>query len=472
MTQPPRRSEWAELSVKERARRVGRLRHLLASDPQRFIDAIDLPFRRSAVETIASEIIPLADASRFLERNAARILRPRKLGFRGRPMWLWGTRAEIHRQPLGRVLIIGPGNYPLMLAGIQTIQALVAGNEVLLKPAPGTGAVAIVFAEALRSCGVPESAITVLDESPEAARSHYGQVDKVILTGSVKSGQAVAHDLAEHLTPTVMELSGCDAAVVLAGADIRLAASCLRFGLAFNGSNSCIAPRRLLVEESVADELVKELSLALASVPSLKISADMQCHMRALGEEAIAGGAKLVFGEWPDAGTMTPLLFDHAKPCMQMQREDIGAPMASIVRITSISDVHAANARCPFRLGASIFGPPTVANQLARGLDVGSIVINDLIAPTADPRLPLGGAGVSGFGSTRGAEGLLEMTRPKVIQTVGRSPRFHLQMETPATEQLVRAQLRMSHGSSWSGRLGSLKQLVSIGRKAGRGKSA
>jgi acyl-CoA reductase-like NAD-dependent aldehyde dehydrogenase len=464
--------EWSDLSVTERVRRVCGLRHRLASDPQPFIDAIKLPFRRSPVETLAAEIIPLADACAFLERNAVRLLRPRRLGLHGRPSWLWGIGSEIHRQPFGRVLIIAPGNYPLMLSGIQTIQALVAGNTVLLKPAPGTRGVAVLLAGALRYCGVPESALTVLEESADAAKSCYGKIDKLILTGSMQSGRVVAHDVAEHLIPTVMELSGCDAAIVLPGADIKLTAACIRFGLQFNGSNSCIAPRRLLVHQSIADELVSQLKPLLAIAGPLTISPELACRVRSLGKEAIQAGATLICGHWPENGMMAPLLIDHAKPDMQLQREDVGAPIASIVRVSNTADVHAANAKCPFRLGASIFGPPAAARELAHDLKVGTIVINDLMAPTADPRLPFGGAGASGFGSTRGAEGLLEMTRPKTVQIVGGSPRFHLQMDKPSTEALVRAQLQMSHAKGWPRRLGGLRKLVSIGYAASKGVKA
>jgi acyl-CoA reductase-like NAD-dependent aldehyde dehydrogenase len=460
--------QWRALSVETRVKRVCALRHMLATNPQPFIDAIQLPFRRSTVETLAAEIIPLADACKFLEQNAPRLLRPRPLALRGRPLWLWGNRSQIHRVPLGRVLIISPGNYPLMLAGIQTIQALVAGNGVLFKPAPGTRPLALLFAESLHSLGVPKAAMIVLDESPEAAKRYYDQIDKVILTGSVRSGKAVASDLAEHLKPAVMELSGCDAAIVLPGADLALAASCIRFGLAFNGSNSCIAPRRILAHTAVADGLAAELCKLLPTVPPVQLPEHVCCHVTELGKEAVASGAKLISGDWPSDGTMAPLLLDHAMPAMRLQQEDIFAPVASIVRVNSIAAIHAANAMCPFRLGASVFGTIPEAQQLARESNVGSVCINDLMAPTSDPRLPFGGAGVSGFGSTRGAEGLLEMTQPKTISVSRGALRFHLQPDTDSTPNLLQGLLKFSHAASWSERFAGLKQLIAAGRATQR----
>jgi acyl-CoA reductase-like NAD-dependent aldehyde dehydrogenase len=458
--------DWARLEVRERVARVCGLRHLLADHPEKFVEALQLPFRRSAVETLSSEIIPLADACRFLERNAARLLRPRRLGSRGRPMWLWGTAAEIHRQPLGWVLIIGPGNYPLMLPGIQIVQALVAGNGVIFKPAPGSEAVSKLLVDSLIELGVPSAAIRLLDSSADAAAPYYPQVDQVILTGSNDTGQAVARHIAAHVKPAIMELSGCDAAIVLPGADLDLVVRCLRFGLWFNGSNSCIAPRRLLVHPAIADALVSKLAPALAAIEPIPLSPRTKSRLDELVHEALDHGAKLIAGRWPCADTVAPILLDDANPAMRLLQEDLGLPIASIVRVRNAAEIHAAQAACPFKLGASVFGPVREARDLARTLDVGSIVVNDLIAPTADPRLPFGGAGRSGFGVTRGAEGLLALTRPRVVQVCKRSPRFHLMPVTAQTPALLRAQLKMLHGTSAGEKFRGLKQLITLGRSA------
>ncbi len=390
---------WAQVPLKERISRVCALRHILADDPQPWIDAIRLPFRTSAEETLAAEIIPLADACRFLARAAPRALRPQYLGRRGRPFWLLGVDAEIRHEPLGTILIIGPVNYPLMIPGIGAIQALVAGNRVLLKPAPGTRPVLMLLAETLHGVGVPREACIVLDESPEAIEPWLGEIDKVILTGSAETGRAVARTLAPHLIPSVMELSGCDSAIVLADADVDLAARCLRFGLELNGGNSCIAPRRLFVDASIADRLLSQVD----------------------GFE-------------------------------------------SIVRTCAVEAIEQTNAH-PYRLGASIFGSLESARQVAAQLDVGSIVINDLIVPTADPRLPFGGRGQSGFGVTRGAEGLLEMTTLKTISTRRRGPRLHLMPPNGNTPAILAGQLAASHGRTIGSRLAGLLRLIRAARR-------
>ncbi len=174
---------------------------------------------RSVADTLVSEVLPLAEACRFLEREARWILAPQRLSTHARPFWLRRVTAETRREPLGVVLIIAPANYPLFLPGVQALQALAAGNAVLWKPAAGGMAAAEALRDVLVGCGLDPALLQLLDESPQAAADAIAAgVDKVFLTGSAATGTAVLSQLAAHRTPAVMELSGCDAVFVLPGA--------------------------------------------------------------------------------------------------------------------------------------------------------------------------------------------------------------------------------------------------------------
>ena len=204
---------------------------------------------RPVAEKLVSEVLPLADACRWLERSAARVLAPRRCGKSGRPFWMQGFSFEVQRQPFGVVLVIGPGNYPLFLPAVHSLHALAAGNAVLLKPAPGTRSVALIFAKLARAAGLDPALLTILPESVEAAHDAIADgVDKVIFTGSSENGRDVLARLAATNTPAVMELSGEDAVLVFADADLDLVVRALRFGTRLNGGETCIAPRRLIVE--------------------------------------------------------------------------------------------------------------------------------------------------------------------------------------------------------------------------------
>ena len=121
---------------------------------------------------------------------------------------------------------------------------------------------------------------------------------------------------------------------------------------------------------------------------------------------------------------------------------------------------------CPYALGASVFGDGGEAQSVAARLDVGVVTINDLIVPTADPRLPFGGRGESGFGVTRGAEGLLEMTRPKVISKRRGKWLPHLDAPTEADDDILSGLLDFSYSSGFRSRLRGLRKLISSARRA------
>jgi acyl-CoA reductase-like NAD-dependent aldehyde dehydrogenase len=388
---------WSAVPVTERLRRLRALRHAVAARATELAAAIDSP-GRTTVERLASEVLPLADAIRFLERRAGRLLRPRRFGARGRPLWLGRSRLEVRREPFGVVLIIGPANYPLLLAGVQAVQAIAAGNAAVIKPAPGHSGPARLLAALAADAGLDPSLLVVLGEEVHLVEDAVRVgVDKVVLTGSAETGQAVSALLAPHLTPAVMELSGHDSAFVCEGADLDLAARCIAYGVTLNGGGTCIAPRRVFVRNFAAPELETKLNAALG---------------------AAASSAAL-----------------------------------SIIPVRDMDQALAVSNDCPYRLGATIFGPAAAAAALAARVDAGCVVINDAIVPTADPRLPFGGRGRSGYGVTRGAEGLLEMTRVKAIATRVGSFRPHLDRPHPLDAGLFAGYVAAAHGGSWRSRL-------------------
>ncbi len=403
-------SLWALTPIRERLKVVRELRHFIAENAESLATAAAAGSDRPLAEKLVSEVLPLADACRWLERNARRVLAPRRCGRRGRPVWLQGVSFEVTRQPFGLVLVIGPGNYPLFLPAVHSLHALVAGNAVLLKPAPGTREVALVFANLARAAGLDPALLEILPESVDAARDAIADgVDKVIFTGSSDNGRDVLAALAETNTPSVMELSGEDPVLVFADADLDLVVRALRFGTRLNDGETCIAPRRLIVVQSIADEFVARLSVAGFSPPLIE---------RVRDEEAA-------------------------------------------VQRANFSD---------FALGASIFSRDIAsARALAARIKTGFVTINDLIVPTADPRMPFGGVKASGFGTTRGDEGLLEMTFPHVVAV--RRGRRHPHFGEPDRHdaQLFSSYIRAAHGRH---RFAAIRELVAaLIEKSNRRKS-
>jgi len=326
--------------------------------------------------------------------------------------------------------------------------------------------------------GLPEGVMQVLPELPEAAGLviRHG-VDKVFLTGSASTGRALSHELAESTTPSVMELSGCDAVFVLENADPNLVSDCLLLGLTFNQSQTCMAPRRVFVRHSQADEILRLLKLklenrarstlvqrdkkkrldplpsdpttALVRFPTLATRRD-RIHEQWIAA-AVAEGAELVVGSMAGGGPEVRAevtILDRVTSEMAVAQKDLFAPVLSIIRVESDLQALKENSKCPFALCATVFGSARRCQEFARRVPTGCVVINDMIVPTADPRVPFGGRNMSGHGKTRGRAGLMEMTQLKAIVVARRWFKPHLQQPTLADSHVLEQLIRLEHAAN------------------------
>lgn len=398
---------WAAFPVKERAARIGAIRPMLARRAHELAQITASVSERPVAEKIVSEVLPLLAACRFLQKNAARVLRPRWHGSRSRPLWLHGSSFEVQRKPFGVVLIVGPGNYPLFIPAVQIVHALAAGNAVVVKPAEDAAEPIAAFVDQiLTAAGIPEQLVQLLPETPEAAReaARCG-IDKAIFTGSSENGRDFLAVLAQYNIPSVMELSGADAVYVRDDADVELAAKAIRFGLQLNAGDTCMAPHAIIVHNRAADALTNAL-------------------------------------------------------------QKLGMPTHTIFRVRDDAEALQIAFADDNGLGAAIFTrDEAAARRLAAQLPTGFVTINDIIVPTADPRLPFGGIRGSGFGVTRGAEGLLEMTYPHVVAS--RRARFlpHLELPQPGDDALFAAFAEATHVRGLNARWKAARQLMRAARE-------
>ncbi|MDQ2867579.1 MAG: aldehyde dehydrogenase family protein [Verrucomicrobiota bacterium] len=398
-------TKWREISVTQRAEIIGRLRHALAENSDALAESVAQTTGRPASEKIVSELLPLIEAAHWLQTEAPEILKTRYEGRRGRPRWLGGVTLEISRRPFGVVLVVAPRNYPLFLPAVNALHALAAGNAVLLKPAPNCTATIARFREIVLSVGLDAALFQILPENVEAAVDavHAG-VDLVVFTGSSTHGRELLQHLALHNTPSIMELSGADNVFVRADADLARAAGAIAFALDLNGGNTCIVPHRVYVHASASRELRARLAQLGAAIPLHEVASD---------EEAVALVAHDEYG-----------------------------------------------------LGTSIFSTDEkAARALAKKLPTGFVTINDLIVPTSDPRFPFGGVRASGFGTTRGREGLLALTIPHAL-AISRAKRLrHLDPLPRNPREIFLALVSLLHGRSWRKRGRAFFKLMKAARK-------
>ena len=456
--------KWARTPLSRRLDVLRKARHELARVSDRLVDAISSELPRTRADSYGSEVLPLLAACKFLEQEAAQILKPRRLGIRRRPFWLAGVDSTVERVPFGVILIIAPANYPLLLAGVQALQALAAGNAVVWKPGRNSRDVAYVFQAALMRAGLPDGLLSVTDESTETAIAELqAGPDKVFFTGSAGAGRAVLKMAADQTIPVVTELSGCDAVVALESADPTRVVDALAWGMRLNGSSTCIAPRRLFLVGQGHDLLLATLRERFESMDGIELAQSVQRLLVEAADEAENMGAT-VCGN-PGARSVKPVLVLDGSPDMKIAQSDIFAPVLTVLQVANVDAVLQADKLCPFGLTVAIFGDRQAALALGNQLTVGTVIVNDIIFPTVDPRVPFGGRRGSGFGTTRGAEGLLEMTAAKVTAVQNNKLGLHYMQTGDAHEELFRGVVAMSHGASLRQRFAGLRKMIAAAKK-------
>jgi acyl-CoA reductase-like NAD-dependent aldehyde dehydrogenase len=447
--------KWWNTTSRDRFRAVFAISAELAERSDELVAAI----QRTATpaEILTSEVFPLADACKFAAKHGPRILAPYSHQTLLGSWWMGRIGVHVRPEPWGLILVLAPWNYPLYLAGVQMMQAVAAGNGVLVKPSPGCERITLLLRDCMASAGIPQELVQVLPSEIEAAEAAIRLgVDKVVLTGSAETGRKVLRMLAEKLTPSTMELSGCDAVFVLPQADLTRAAKSITFALKMNGGATCIAPRRIFVTPENKAPLCELLAQELTDALPTPLRPQILAQAKEIIAEAVAGGASLLTPERFDQGeklSATVLVDVHSK--MRVAQTDLFAPITSVIQVADMTEAVSIDAKCPYHLGASVFGPEPHSSYWAQQIQAGCVTLNDTLIPTADPRVSFGGLGQSGWGVTRGPEGLLEMTRPKVI--CERRGRWmpHFDRKVAGDQSVLTHLLKFFHGRTLSERLRS-----------------
>lgn len=461
---------WADVPVSERLRCVRKFRNLLAERVQELCQAVAEDIPRDADEVLATDVMPTADACRFLEKRAKGLLKPQKMG--DTPVWLFGSKTKVFRRPWGIVGIIGTWNYPIFLNAVQIIQAVTAGNAVLWKPSELTPKTAGKTAEAFRDAGFPPDLLQVLPATREAGPQLLdADIDHVVFTGSDVVGKKIAIKCAERLLPSTLELSGCDAMVVRADANLPLAAKAAWYGITLNQGQTCISVRRIFVLSSQAAEFAEELKKTVIDrAPRPLALAGAATQAKALLDDALGKGAKLLLPDSPvfDAGTVpaaSAIVLTNVDPSMRFCNEAAFAPFAGVIPYADDADLLAKERQCPFALGSSVFTSDRAdAERLGAKMQAGMVTINDVIVGTAHPATPFGGRNQSGWGETQGADGLLAMTVPQSVTWRGDKFRPHYAPSNggwkPGLKKMMQGMLAWKHAGRFGQRVGGFFKML------------
>ncbi len=455
---------WGRLTVRERLKRLQGLSRALVSEADAIAALIISEQGKNQIEAYG-EVISALELLHFYRRRAARILRPRSAAPR-----LGLLRSHrIIAQPRGVIGIISPWNYPFTLSMEPLIAALVAGNAVVLKPSEYTPLIGLKIGELMRQAGLPEGLVQVVTGDAATGRALIvSGIDKLVFTGSVANGRKVAALAGEHLVPVTLELGGKDAAIVLADADLERAADGILWGALLNAGQACLAIERVYVEEQAAEifiqklvEKASRLRTGPATDPSNEVcaittEAQLRTVIRQIADAKQKGARVLLGGEPLPAGQgrfFPPTILVDVHEDMEILREETFGPIIAIRKVKDAEEAITLTNASPFGLTASLWTKDIRrGRRLLTRLEVGDAALNDHGASAGYAEIGWGGRKASGFGKTRGAEGLLEMVTLQHISW----PRLGVQLMgfpySPKKVGFVRAMIKLLFGT-WRERL-------------------
>ncbi|QOW19761.1 coniferyl aldehyde dehydrogenase [Lysobacter ciconiae] len=410
-----------------RAARLRTLRTMLSEQRGAFASAISADFgQRPVEETDLLELFPSLSGIRHALRHGRRWMRPRK---RLAGLAFLPARTELCPQPLGVVGIIVPWNYPLYLAIGPLVDALIAGNRVMLKMSEFTPRFSTLLAEQVAHYFQPDE-VAIITGGVEVAEAFSAlPFDHLLFTGSTAVGHHVMRAAAANLTPVTLELGGKSPAIIGPGARFEQAVERTVFGKMVNAGQTCIAPDYVLLPRARVNEFIGVACAVMARMyPGLardaqyaSIISDRQYQrLTGLRDDAVAAGAR----EHPLDDTpadparrlLPPLLLTGVTDAMEVMREEIFGPLLPLVPYDSFEEAIAYVAARPHPLALYVFDEDSqrVDALLAR-TQAGGVTVNDTLFHIAQHGLPFGGVGPSGMGSYHGEAGFQRFSHMKSI---------------------------------------------------------
>ncbi len=413
---------WRTVSFSERAARLLRAAEILEARKQEWGRIMTLEMGKPIGAAIA-EAEKCAWACRYYAEHAERFLADE-------PVATDATSSFVRYDPLGPVLAVMPWNFPFWQVFRFAAPALMAGNVGLLKHASNVPQCALAIEDIFRQAGYPEGAFQTLLVGAErvGALIADSRIAAVTLTGSEGAGVSVGRAAGSELKKTVLELGGSDPFIVMPSADVAAAAATAVRARTVNNGQSCIAAKRFIVHEAVADEFERifvekmaalkvgdpaDTSVEIGPLATPSIAAEVD----ELVQKSIAAGAKLLLGgkrlEGP-GNFYAPTVLTDVPPDSPAAVEEIFGPVASLFRVKSLDEAIALANRTRFGLGASAWTRDEAErDRLVRGIDAGAVFINGMVK--SDPRLPFGGIKKSGFGRELALHGIREFVNVKAV---------------------------------------------------------
>ena len=341
-----------------------------------------------------------------------------------------GRQAFVRYQPLGPVLAVMPWNFPFWQVFRFAAPALMAGNVALLKHASNVPQCALAIEDVFRRAGFADGVFQTLliPGARVEALLADDRVAAATVTGSVRAGSQVARAAGAHVKKTVLELGGSDPFVVLPSADLDAAVSTAVKARVVNNGQSCIAAKRFIVAEAIADEFERRFVAAMerlrvgdpldedtevGPLATAEILADLEEQVQrslALGARLCTGGKRLGSRGYFYAPTVLADVPEQAPA----YGEELFGPVAALFRVPGLDAAIQLANDTSFGLGASVWTRDAAERaRCVEEIEAGLVFVNAMVA--SDPRLPFGGVKASGYGRELGTVGLREFVNIKTV---------------------------------------------------------
>jgi succinate-semialdehyde dehydrogenase / glutarate-semialdehyde dehydrogenase len=412
---------WAATPIAARTACLERAAQQLRAQRDHYAALITLEMGKAMREARA-EVEKCATGCEFYSQHAERFLADEVIDSDA-------GNSYVAYQPLGTLLAIMPWNFPFWQAFRAAAPALAAGNNVLLKHASNVPQCALAIEEIFRT-NFPANVLRTLLIGPEQAEKLIAdaRIHAVTLTGSEAAGRRIAAAAGTHLKKSVLELGGADAFVVLADADLDEAARLAVASRFLNCGQSCIAAKRIILVESIADDFLKRFTPRLLQLrrgdPTHEDTdlgpmarADLRDALHRQVVESIRKGAVLRMGGEPVAGPgyyYKVTLLDQVRPGMPAYAEELFGPVAAVIRAQDEADALRIANDSRFGLGGTVCTRDAQRGErFARAMQCGQAFVNGMVK--SDPRLPFGGVKASGYGRELAQHGIHEFVNIKTI---------------------------------------------------------